>query len=137
MEGRDPDWGFDPASLFTVRFYSSQESLTPAMLHSLRELLWRQSIQDISSGQPSAPCLQDAVADFIQMRSVMRIGVDDDLDAALLGLAQVYIIQIEPVGVGVQLHRDFMLRCRGQDRAHVEVVSIAAKLQPAGGMAND
>jgi hypothetical protein len=52
-------------------------------------------------------------------------------------LAQVYVVEIEAVGVGVQFHRDFMFRRSGEDRIHVEVVSVAAKLQAAGGMADD
>ena len=38
----------------------------------------------------------------------MGIGVDDDLDAVLLGHAQVNVAQVEAVGIGVEFHRDFV-----------------------------
>ena len=45
-----------------------------------------------------------SVVDLAKMRRVMRIGVDDDLYAVLLGLAKVGVVEVEAVGIGVQFH---------------------------------
>ena len=62
------------------------------MLHGAGEGSYRQGIQDVVSGEPGAAGLQNAVADFIEMRSVVRVGVDNYLHSALFGLAQMNLI---------------------------------------------
>jgi hypothetical protein len=43
--------------------------------------------------------LQDAVLDHVHVRGVVRVGVDDDLDATLFGHAQVLVVEVEAVGI--------------------------------------
>lgn len=71
------------------------------MLHRLGESLCRQGVEYVVPGEPRTPRLQYAVADFVEVRSVMGIGVDHDLYTFLFGLAQVHVVEIEAVGVGV------------------------------------
>src|SRR5271169_3857656 len=76
--------------------------LLTLLLHRPGKLLRRQRIQHIRFSQPCAPRLQHAVLDFLQVRSVVGIGVDHDLHPALLGHAQVQAGEVEAVGVGIQ-----------------------------------
>ena len=73
----------------------------PAMLHRFRELLGGQGVEHVIFREPGAAGLQDAVADFFHMRSVVGIGVDHDFHASLLGLAQVNVVEVEAVGIGI------------------------------------
>src|SRR5271165_5732451 len=109
----------------------------PHVLHGFCEFLGGQRVQHIVFGEPGAAGLQDAVADFFHVRSVVRIGVDHNLHALLLGLPQMHVVQVEAVGIGIQFHGHFVLRGRGQDSVHVEGVGVAAQLDAAGGMADD
>src|ERR1700681_2107766 len=80
----------------------------PAMLHRLGKFLRRQGVQDIVFGEPGATRLGDSVTYFLHVRSMVGIGVDDNFHPMLLGHAQMNVAEVEPLGVGVQLHRDFV-----------------------------
>jgi hypothetical protein len=94
------------------------------MLHCLSELFRGQSIQYILTPQPSSTSLQDSVSDLAHMGRVMSVGVDHDLHSMLLGHAQMNVIQIETVWIGVQLHRHFTLGSRAKHRIHIELVGV-------------
>ena len=81
--------------------------------------------------------MQDAVADFVEVRGVVGVGVDYDLDAVLFGQAKMAVAEVEAVGIGVQLHCDFLLGCGFQDCVDVELVGIAAEEQASGGMSEE
>ena len=96
-----------------------------------------QRIQHVVFCQPGAAGLQNAVADLFHVRGVMGVGVDHDLHALLLGLAEVDVVQVEAVGIGIQLHRNFVFRGGRQNGVHVECVGVAAQLNAAGGMSEE
>ena len=75
--------------------------MSPAVLHGFRELLRGQSVQHIIPSQPGAAGLEDSVTDFFHVGGVVGVGVDDDFHALLFGLAEVDVVQIEAVGVGI------------------------------------
>ena len=56
--------------------------------------------------EPGAAQLPDAVAHFLHVAGVVRVGVDGDFAAQLFCQAQVAVAEVEPVGVGVVLHSD-------------------------------
>ena len=68
---------------------------------------------------------------------MVRVGVDHDFDAVLLGHAQMHVAQVEAVGIGIQLHGDFVFRGRLENGVDVEWVGVAAQQLAAGGMADD
>ncbi len=95
------------------------------MFHRLAKILFRQRVQHVGRSKPRAPRLQDAVLDLLEVRGVVGVGVDDDFYAAFARHPQVNVIQVEPVRISVQLHRDFAIqRCR-ENRVHVEAVGVA------------
>ena len=71
------------------------------MLHGFRESVRGERVEHIIFRQPGAAGLQDSVADFFHVRRVMGIGVDYDFYALLFGLAEVDVVQVEAIGVGI------------------------------------
>src|SRR5579863_3415133 len=72
---------------------------SPPMLHRLGKLRRRQSIEHVDFRQPGPPRLQNAVTDLLHVRSMVRVGVDDDFHALLLGLPQMNVVQVQAVGI--------------------------------------
>src|SRR5258708_11214564 len=66
-----------------------------APAHNFGELRGRQRVQHVGLGKPCAAELEHAIADFFQVRSVMRIGVDHELHALGLGHAQMLVAQLQ------------------------------------------
>ena len=112
-------------------------SSIPPMLHRPCELLGGQRVEHIIFCEPGAAGLDHSVANLVHVRSVVGVGVDHDLHAQLFRAAQVTIAQIEPVRIGVQFDRYFLLRGGAQHRVEIETVSVAAKKNASGGMADD
>ena len=71
------------------------------MLHGFRELRRGQGVEDVIVGQPGAAGLEDSIADFFHVGGVVGVGVDYDFYALLFGLAEVDVVQVEAVGVGI------------------------------------
>src|ERR1700692_5113384 len=113
--------------------YSEAVLSIPLMFHRVREFLCRQSIQDIALGKPGAAGLQNALANFIQVRGVMGISIDDDLYAALLRLPEMHIVEIQTIRVRIQFHCDLMFCGSGEDRVHVELGALTAEVNGARG----
>src|SRR5947207_8930145 len=97
-------------ALLRCKLYSESalRILGPAMLHSRGELIYGKSVQDVCRCKPRPPRLKNAVTDLFHVRCVVRVCVDDNFHAMLLRHSQVTIAKIEPIGVGVQLHCDFV-----------------------------
>src|ERR1700757_854307 len=83
----------------------------PSTLGRPAKLRLRQGIQDVGGREPGASCLQDAVIDLLEMRSVMSIRVDDDLHTTLARHPQMYIVEVQAVRIRVQLHGNAVLEC--------------------------
>ena len=81
--------------------------LSPDMLHGFAELLGRERVEDIFFCKPGAAGLQDAVTDLVEVRGVVGVGVDYDLDSVLFRETKMAVAEIEAIGIGVQLHCDF------------------------------
>jgi hypothetical protein len=69
------------------------------MLHSTGKFFNRESIQYVLSGEPRAAGLHHTVPDFLHVGGVVRIGANDDFDAALLSHAEMAVAQVEPIGI--------------------------------------
>ena len=94
-------------------------------------------IENVVCGQPRTPSLQDAVLEFFKVRSVVSVGVDHDLDAAVPRQAKMDVVQIKAVGVGVQFHRHLILAGSLQDGFEIKLIGFAAQLQSTRGMPKD
>src|SRR6266702_3666830 len=96
-----------------------------------------QRIDDILLLEPAAPRHGDAVADEREVAGAVRIGRDDHLHAAVLAHAEIHVLQVETVGIGVALHRHAVFRASRQYFFHVVVEGIPAQKEPPGGMRDD
>src|SRR6266851_1087358 len=96
-----------------------------------------QGIDDILLLEPAAPRHGDAVADEGQVAGAVRIGRDDHLHATVLAHAEIHVLQVETVGIGVALHRHPVFRASRQYFFHVVVQGIPAQKEPPGGMRDD
>ena len=67
----------------------------------------------------------------------MGVCGDDDFDAAIFAHAEVDILEVEAVGIGIALHGHAVLGAGGQDFFHVVVETLAAEEQASGGMGDD
>ena len=68
---------------------------------------------------------------------MVGIGVDDDFHAVLLRLAKMNIVQVEAIRISVEFHGDFVLGGCAQHGMHIELITLAAKLDTTGGMSED
>ncbi len=101
------------------------------MLHRFGELLGGQGIEHVFFGEPGAPGLEDAEADFFQVRGMVSVGIDDDFYAMLLGLAEMNVVQVETVRISIEFHSHFVFGGRREHGVHIELVAFAAKLDAA------
>src|SRR5580692_1892464 len=106
----------------------------PCVFHGFAELLRGEGVEHIVFGQPRAARLQHAVADLVEMRRVMGIGVDHDLHAVLFGEAKMAVAEVEPVGVCIQLHCNLSLSCGFQYGVEIELIGIATEKEPSSRM---
>jgi hypothetical protein len=106
----------------------------PRVLHRTGKFLPGQRIQHVLFGETGTPGLSDAVTQFFHVRSVVRIGVDDDFHTMLFGQAQMNVVEVEPIGIGVQFHRHFVFGRRLENRVEIELVGVATQQQASGGM---
>ncbi len=125
-----------------LRFYREPPSLPPTSSRNLSVSLWPGSqscqkrpgtpgVQHVLFGQPGPPQLQHAVAHLFQVTDVVGVGVDHDLHAQLLGMPQVTVAQIQPVGIRIVLHGDTQLCRPPQYPPQVHLVAFAAQQQPS------
>jgi hypothetical protein len=108
-------------------FVLTTKATSPLVFHSLGEFRGGQGVEDIISSEPRSSGLGDPIADFFHVRGVMRIGVNDDLHAVLLGHPQMDVAKIKPVGIGVEFHRNFVLGGSFKDSVNIERIRIAAQ----------
>ena len=107
------------------------------VFHGAAKFFFGKSIEDVFRSEPCAASLQDAVLDLLEVRSMVSVGIDHDFDAAVACHAQVDVVEVEPVRVGVQLHRDLILGGGLQHRFEIELVCLATQLQAARRMTED
>jgi hypothetical protein len=81
LEGCAADCNLEPPTK-EMKEYLPGRAL-PAMLHRLGKLLQRQGIQHVVFAEPGAPRLGDSVTKLLHVRSVMGVGVDDNLHPVL------------------------------------------------------
>src|SRR6266851_6169371 len=86
-----------------------------------------QGIDDILLLEPAAPRHGNAIAHEGQVAGAMRIGRDDHLHATVLAHAEIHVLQVETVGIGVALHRHAVFRASRQYFFHVVVERVAAQ----------
>ena len=67
----------------------------------------------------------------------MGVGRNHHFDAALLAHAEIDVLQVKPVGIGVALHGHAVFRASLQHLFHVVVEGIAPQQQAPSGVAND
>ena len=92
-----------------------------------KKLFGGERVYDIAFRQPAAPGLKYAVFELLEMRGVMSIGVDGDLYASFASHAEMTVVEIKPVWVGVQFHCDFVLRREVENSVHVELISVTTQ----------
>ena len=85
-----------------------------------------------SASTHGATGLHDAVADGVEAVGVVGVGVDAEQAAIFEGLACVCWVQVEAVGLGVDLEDGAPLRCGAQYSVHIEIGAIAPADQPIG-----
>src|SRR5439155_7994490 len=115
---------------------SHRLGLQPLVLHCPRKLFNWKRIEYVARNKPGSSRLEDAEADLLHVRRVMRIGVDDNLDAPLFRHSQVAIAKIEAVRISIELHGNFVPSCRLQNCVHVVRISVAAKQKTASRMSD-
>src|SRR6266566_1102668 len=86
-----------------------------------------QRIDDILLLEPAAPRHGNAIADEGEVAGAVRIGRDDHLHATVLAHAEIHVLQVETVGIGVALHRHPVFRASRQYFFHVVVERVAAQ----------
>ena len=90
-----------------------------------------------SFAQPGAAELADSVAHLVEFAGVVGVGVDDDLAAGFFRHAQVVIVQVQAVWVGVVFHRYSQASGGAEYLRHVQLISIAAEEHPSCRVAED
>src|ERR1051326_1896110 len=123
--------------LDSVPGYSLLGACRPFLFHSGGEFVRWQRVQDVGLRQPCPSRLQDAKADFFHMRSVVRIRVDHDFHPALSRHPQMPVTEIQPIGIGIKLHRNFVFLCCTQHRLHIVRVAVTPQENSPGRMPND
>src|SRR5439155_5416287 len=73
------------------------------LLLELLDLLPRARVEDVVLRQPRPPRLADAQLDVPECADAVAVGVDHDLQAGLAGGARVYVREVEPVRLRVDL----------------------------------
>src|SRR5712691_2539072 len=101
------------------------------------EILHGKRVENVRLFEPPAARHLHAVTDKREVGSGVRVGGDDDFYSALLGHAQVSVLEVEAVGIGVAFHGDAVFRGGGENLLHVVVKCIAAQQQASGGVGDD
>src|SRR5664279_5213264 len=109
----------------------------PVVFHRAPKVLFGKRVQHVFRGEPRAARLQNPVLDLLEMRGMVRVGVDYDLYSPVARHTQVYIIEIQAFRIGVQLHSNLFLGRGFQDRFEIELVGLAAQLQAACRVSKD
>ena len=107
------------------------------MLHCPRKLFNRERVEYVGWSKPGSSRLEHAEADLLHVRRVMRIGVDDNLDAPLFRHSQVAIAKVEAVWISIELHGNFVSSCSLQNCVHVVRIRVAAKQKTASRMSDE
>src|SRR5262245_4152513 len=95
------------------------------------------SVGDIGFGEPRTAGLKNAVAKNVEAVGGVGVGVDGDGNAVLFGGGAVYVVQVQPHGVGVELQQFAVLLCGGHDSVEIDFIGLAAVDQPASGMGDN
>ncbi len=102
--------------------FRPQERLAGQPLLQFRE---RSRVQHVLGLEPSALSRHDAIEHELQFLEPMRIRIDHDLAAEPFRLPEVVVLEVEPVGPGIQLQGRAMLRGRLEYRAQIDVERIS------------
>ncbi len=86
--------------------------------------------------EPGAAGLQYPEANFVQVRGVVGIGIDHDLDAVLFRQPEMTVVQVKAIGIGIQFHGHLLSRGSFQHGLDIEGISIAAEQHASGGVAD-
>src|SRR6478672_13198424 len=120
--------GNEPLSLDQYRFASAHEAC---------EIRHWKRVEYVGFGQPRPPQLQDAIADLLHVRGMVRVSVDNKLHALRFRHAQVEVAQIKPVRVSVVFHRNAGFRGSGEYLIAIKVVAFAPQQHSSRGMPDD
>src|SRR5947209_2147402 len=101
------------------------------------ELVERQGVQDVFTGQPGAAGLVDSEAHVVELSGAVGVGAHHDLAAEVAGEGEVGVLQVEALGARVGLDGDPQSRRLGEHALDVEVDRLALPDPPAGGMGED
>src|SRR6478609_6188921 len=82
----------------------------PRVLHGLGEFRQRQCVQYVLLREPGAAGLQYPEANFVQVRGVVRICIDHDLDPVLFRQPEMTIVEVKAIGIGIQFHGHLLSR---------------------------
>ena len=85
------------------------------------EIFDGKGVEDVRLFEPPAARHLHAITDKREVGGGVRIGGDDDFYSALLGHAQMGVLEVQAVGIGVAFHGDAMFRGGGENLLHVVV----------------
>src|SRR5712691_8215750 len=135
--GSLPGRGFGSVPLCRALLLAPRTGRPRLVPEGSQEFRGGQGIDDILLLEPAAPRHGNPVADEGEVAGAVRIGRDDHLHATILAHAEIHVLQVETVGIGVALHRHPVFRASRQYFFHVVVEGIPAQKEPPGGMRDD
>src|SRR5580658_7184757 len=102
-----------------------------------KEVVESPGVEDILLTNPGAASGQDAVFHEREISGRVRVGGDDNVDAAIAGEAEVGVFEVQSIGIGVAFECDAMFTCGIEDFFDVEWKGFATEEQATGGMGDD
>src|SRR3569832_134836 len=101
------------------------------------QLCQRACIQHIGRLQPSPPGVPDGITQVVEVERAVRIAVDGDHHAGLLGHLAIDVLQIETFRMGVELQCTTAVPSGLDDALHVDLIGLALTDQTAARMRKD